>query len=352
MSFSEGRSRFQYRKLRPSTLMPPTSLVGTATGMAGPTAARSTPPSSTRSRKARTARSDSSVQKVSVSKVCTCPVIWLVTATAATMRPSEASPASAGPHHQKDGGCVRQHEEQPGQRDRDPRPSISPGDVLPAGIPLRPVPAPQLACQPEEAGLAAGRGRGGEREQMTGQPGPGRGALHGLTALGVRRPGSQHRRDGEERQYREDGNDRGHQDGRGDQGQRGSGQPQQPVEGRPDVAPRAADHRRPVGAARTLVDLQRRRRANHVDELALDFVLDLLLQAKAGEIAGDEGALGEHHEDRRTQRKRRHAAGGMPARHLAEQSEQEREADPGGRFENRHRHHQQGPGPGRRVVRP
>src|SRR5580698_4695466 len=35
----------------------------------------------------------------------------------------------------------------------------------------------------------------------------------------------------------------------------------------------------------------------------------------------------------------------MPARCLAEQSEQEREADPGGRLENRHRHHEQGPDP-------
>jgi hypothetical protein len=174
---------------------------------------------------------------------------------------------------------------------------------------------------------------------MTGQPGPGRGALHGLTALLVRCLGGQHRGDGEERQYGEDGNDRGHQDGRGDQGQRGSGQPQQPVEGRPDVTPRTTDHRRLIRAARTLVDLQCRRRADHVDELALDFVLDLLLQAKAGEIAGDEGALGEHHEDRHTQRECHQAAGRMPARHLAEQSEQEREADPGGLFENRHRHH-------------
>ncbi len=44
----------------------------------------------------------------------------------------------------------------------------------------------------------------------------------------------------------------------------------------------------------------------------------------------DEGVLGEHHEDRHTQREYLHAAGRMPARHLAEQSEQEREADPGG----------------------
>ena len=251
----------------------------------------------------------------------------------------------ARPHHHGDGGRVRQHEQQPRQRDRDPGRPVSAGDVPARGVPLLAVPAPQLARQSEQAGLAARSGRGGEREQMTRQPGPGRGPLDRLTAPLVRRLGGQDRRDGEERQRGEDGNDRRHQDGRADQGQRGPGQPQQPVEGRPDVAPRASDHRRPVGTARTLVDLQRRRRADDVDERALDVVLDLLLQPEAGEVAGDEGPLGEDDEDRHPGRQRPHPVGRVTARLLADQSEQEREADAGGRFENRHRRRDQRPPP-------
>ncbi|MEU8401728.1 hypothetical protein AB0C28_41620 [Nonomuraea sp. NPDC048892] len=97
------------------------------------------------------------------------------------------------------------------------------------------------------------------------------------------------------------------------------------------------------------MDLQRRRRSGHVDEPVLHLVLELLRQAQPGEVAGDERALGEHHERGQAERQHWHRARRVVARRLAEQAEQHREADPGHLFEDRHGHHDRR-GAGRQLV--